>query len=44
MITCETCGKLSPGNDIGNHWVCGDCNIEVNTEQTEKEQDEKKLH
>ncbi|GEN34872.1 MULTISPECIES: hypothetical protein [Aneurinibacillus] len=40
MITCETCGKTSQGQEIGKHWICGDCRVDeaVETQEVQAEQ------
>jgi ribosomal protein L37AE/L43A len=37
MITCENCGKTRQGQEVGNHWICGDCRVEETTEATEEQ-------
>ena len=27
MITCNDCGKLHEGKEIGTYWICEDCNF-----------------
>ncbi|MCF6095376.1 hypothetical protein L1765_15575 [Microaerobacter geothermalis] len=36
FITCEQCGKLYEGNEIGKHWICGDCKVDKKTDDHEK--------
>jgi hypothetical protein len=40
VITCQECGKLNAGKDIGNYWICHDCNYDPSLEQEEKESEE----
>lgn len=37
MITCETCGKTNQGQEVGKHWICGDCKIDE-AEEIQKQQ------
>jgi ribosomal protein L37AE/L43A len=25
MITCNDCGRLNEGKELGNSWICEDC-------------------
>ncbi|WCK52397.1 hypothetical protein PP175_13110 [Aneurinibacillus sp. Ricciae_BoGa-3] len=36
MITCETCGKFTDGQEIGTHWVCEDCKVDSQKVDTEE--------
>jgi hypothetical protein len=44
MITCENCGKTRQGQDIGNHWICGDCKIDENVKTEETNTDKRNVH
>jgi hypothetical protein len=27
MITCNDCGRLNKGNELGKSWICEDCKV-----------------
>ncbi|MFT9847699.1 hypothetical protein [Aneurinibacillus sp. REN35] len=41
MITCDACGKTQQGQQVGSHWICGDCKVEDATEAKETQAESK---
>ncbi|GED12903.1 hypothetical protein [Aneurinibacillus migulanus] len=48
MITCETCGRTNQGQEVGQHWICGDCKVAETTEaskaQAQQIKDTRNVH